>query len=231
MRMVGLFGVLLVVLVPLQAGVVVGTADPSTGNCFPFGCTTGNIFQQVYAPSDFSGTIDITSLSFFRTQYGSSTDTINSATYTIKLSYSAHAVDALDTTTFSNNVGSGQVTFGTYVLSGVMAGSGLTFVENNSDFVYNPATGPLLVEIDLSGVGAQGTTFLDAMNGDAGGLFSRAQNFGGGFSDWGLVTGFDVGAAGTVPEPATLALSGGGLLVIALLRRRRNRRNAVPSHV
>jgi hypothetical protein len=228
MRWVGFFSLLLVALVPLRAGVIVGTADVGSGNCFPFGCA-GTIYQQVYAPSDFSGTIDITNLSFFRTQFGLATNTITNATYTIKLSYSANAVDALDTTTFSNNVGAGQVTFGTYALSGVTAGNELTFVDNNSDFVYNPLNGPLLVEIDLSSVGTLGNSYLDAMEGDAGGLFSRAHNFGAEFSDWGLVTGFDVG--GTVPEPATLALSGGGVLAIAFLRRRRNRRNAVPSHV
>lgn len=125
----------------MQAGLIVGIPDIGAGNCFPFGCTVtgpGTIYQQVYAPGDFSGPIDITSLSFFRTQHGSPSDVLTSATYTVKLSYSANAVDALDTTTLSNNVGAGQVTFGTYALNGVTAGSGLTLVQNNSDFVYNP---------------------------------------------------------------------------------------------
>ena len=211
-------------VVPLHAGLIIGTADSGSGNCYPFGCApqagAGTVYQQVYAPGDFSGTIDITSLSFFHTQNGAPTDALTNATFTVKLSYSAHPVDALDTTTFSNNVGSGQVTFGTYVLSGVTAGSGLTLVENNSDFVYNPLTGPLLVEVDLSSIGTRGLAYFDVMI-NSGGLFSRAHNFGTGFNDIGLVTGFDVSS---VPEPATLALCGGGLLALGLLRRNRKPR-------
>lgn len=226
MRLTGLFG--LVLATSTQAGLIVGTADVGTGNCFPFGCTVtgpGTIYQQVYAPGAFAGTIDITSLSFFRTQFGSPSDVLTSATYTVKLSYSAQAVDALDTTTFSNNVGAGQVTFGTYTFTGVTVGSGLTFVRNNSDFVYDPLTGPLLVEIDLSSITFRGTpAYFDVMFSDSGGLFSRAQNFGATSTDTGLVTGFNI------PEPATLALSGAGLLAVAFLRGRRNsaRRSWIP---
>ena len=224
MRIGVLLGVFSACFIPLQAGVIVGTADVGSGNVFPFGGTSGGIgtvYQQVYAASDFSGTIDITSISFFRTQFGSASDTVTDATYTIKLSYSANGVNALDGTTFSNNVGAGQVTFGTYVFSGVTAGSGITFVQNNSDFVYNPATGPLLLEIDLSGIGTRGTSVIDAMGADAGGVFSRAQNFNAVTSfnsNYGLVTGFDVSS---VPEPATVTLSGAGLLGLAFLRLRK----------
>jgi len=196
--------------------VFIGTADTLSGNAFPFG-GGGTTYQQVYAASDFSGLIDISGISFFRTsQFSSPTDTIANATYTIKLSYSANAVNALDTSVFSNNVGAGLVTFGTYVLSGVLVGSGITFTQNNSDFIYNPSNGPLLLEIDLSSIGTSGSASLDAMNGDAGGLFSRAHNFGGGFSDFGLVTQFTSSA---VPEPGTVGFValGAGLF---LLRRR-----------
>src|SRR5258708_2898020 len=93
------------------------------------------------------------------------------ATYTVKLSYSANPVSGLDTSNFANNVGAGQIAFGTYVFSGVTSANGVTFIENNSDFLYNPTNGPLLIEIDMSNIGPAGLACLDAMNNDAGGLF------------------------------------------------------------
>ena len=76
------------------------------------------------AASDFNGVIDITNIEFYRSQFGLATDTITNATYTIKLSYSANQVNGLAAVTFANNVGSGQVTFGTYRFTGVGTGSG-----------------------------------------------------------------------------------------------------------
>jgi hypothetical protein len=209
---------------PLTAGVIIGTADTGAGNSFPFGAVfssnPGSVYQQVYAASDFSGPITISDIEFYRSQFGAPTDTLTSATYTFKLSYVAggHGVDSLDTTTFSNNVGAGLVTFGTYVLSGATAGNQVTFVSNGSTFNYNPANGALLLEIDLTSIGTRGTAFLDDMFGDSGGVFSRAHDFGTQFNDTGLVTGFD---SATTPEPATFALIGVSLLAIPLLRRRK----------
>jgi hypothetical protein len=220
----GSFCLFLAVLVPLQAGILtIGIADD--GNSFPFGLAgggyAGTIYQQVYAPSDFAGPIDIQSVHFYRTQFGSPTDTITAATYTIKLSTSRNPVDGLDTTVFANNVGADVRTFGVYnVGAGTQVGNDLSFNMNVSDFNYNPANGPLLLEIDLSGIGSRGNVFMDEMNGDANGLFSRAHDFGTAFSGYGLVTGFDFGSA-AVPEPGTTGLLAIGL--IALIQRKLRR--------
>ena len=77
-------------------------------------------------------------------------------------------------------------------------------------FVYDPAGGNLLLDI-RSSISASGRAFFDARIGDADGLFSRAHNFGSGFTGYGLVTQFNTS---TVPEPGSIALVGTGLLAL-----------------
>ena len=72
-------------------------------------------------------------------------------------------------------------------------------------FTYDPSKGNLLVDISVAYTGGGGTIYFDAMNGDANGLFSKADNYGSGFAGFGLVTGFSTTA---VPEPGTLSLLG-----------------------
>ena len=214
---------MLFALLPVHASVlVIGTADPGNGNSAPFGSTAvaGTTYQQVYAPSDFSGPIDITSVHFYRTQDDSPPNTLTGATYTIKLSTSLNPVNGLSTF-YSTNVATDVKTLGIYTVSdGTVVGNELTFNENVSDFFYNPANGPLLLEIDLTNLSTRGTVFMDAMNGDAGGLFSRVEDFGRGpaYTNFGLVTGFDYVAP--APEPVTSVLIAGGFLALGLLRRR-----------
>jgi len=235
MNKLGLMCLLSAVLAPIgtAGSIVIGTADAGSGNSFPFGgliAGAGTIYQQVYAPAAFTsennrlGPIYITSVHFYRTQYGSPADTITDATYTLKLSYTTALVNTLNTTDFAANVGAGQVTIGTYAITSAndQVGSGLDFEQNVSDFFFIPDGdhGRLLLEIDLSNIGTRGTSYLDAMNGDAAGFFSRADDFGDGFRNFGLVTGFGYRDA-AVPEPATLGLIGTGLLGVAFLRGRR----------
>ena len=196
----------------LRADIVVGKPDLGSGNCFPFGCNTGNRYQQVYAASDFSGPITLEDLEFFHTQFPGGS--VLNGNYTISLSTTNAQVNNLDTTNFANNVGPDSQIF----FSGTLGGETGTLDIIGIAFTYDPSEGNLLVDISAAYTGGGGMIFFDAMNGDANGLFSRAQNYGGGFAGYGLVTGFS-----TVPEPGTLSLLGIGLAVLGLVKTRRRK--------
>lgn len=183
--------------------------DANSGNCYPFGCSGGSEYQQVYASSNFTGLITINDIEFYMNN--SPGGNLNSGTYTFSLSTTTVAVDNLDTTNFANNVGSDNALFGTYTLGGA-APSLLVF--NGTSFTYNPANGNLLLDIQAN-ITQEGGSFYDARNGDASGLFSRAHDFGSGFAGYGLVTGFST----TIPEPTTLALLGLGLAGMTFSKR------------
>lgn len=199
-----------------------GPGDANSGNCFPFGCTTwAPQYQQVYGSSNFSGTITIKDLVFYNNNLPGGS--LNTGTYTIDLSQTSAAVDGLNLTNLSSNIGGHDVT----VFSGslpALAGGMLT-IALSTPYTYNPADGNLLLDINGSGL-TGGGIYLDADNGSAGGVFSRAMTPGccTGTSDWGLVTGFTIG--GGVPEPATWAamLLGLGMVGAGLRTARRNDR-------
>jgi hypothetical protein len=203
---------------PVQA-VVVGSPG-SGGNCFPFGCaflggasTPSTRYQQVYDDALLPA-ITISEIRFFLSSAGN----LNSGTYTLRLSHSANPVDALDTTVFDNNVGSDDALFGVFVLTGGAAPATLSFA--GTPFAYD-GIGDLLLDIQIAGIGHTGlNSFQDSRSGNAGGLFSRAHDFGTGFTGFGLVTEF-VQAAQQVPEPATLVLLGAGLAALGFARRPR----------
>jgi hypothetical protein len=203
---------------PVQA-VVVGSPG-SGGNCFPFGCaflggasTPSTRYQQVYNDAALGGPITISEIRFFLNSGGN----LNSGTYTLRLSHSANPVNALDTTIFGNNVGSDDALFGVFVLTGGAAQATLSFA--GTPFAYD-GVGDLLLDIQITEITHLGLdSFHQARIGDAGGLFSRAHNFGTGFTNYGLVTEF-VGAA-QAPEPGTLVLLGVGLAAFGFARRAR----------
>jgi hypothetical protein len=188
------------------ANIIIGNPDLGSGNSNPFGnpgTLWGPEYQQVYASSDFSGPITIRDLEFFNTQLlGGSPD---SGSYTISLSTTSAQVDNLDFTTLSNNIGANNTVVFTGSLPSLVGGE-LHLVLSNP-FTYNPVSGNLLIDVVSSDAGNTDTKlFLDAMNGDANGIFSRTYSTSGGSfnSGWGLVTGFSTG--GAVPEPSTWAM-------------------------
>jgi hypothetical protein len=181
-------------------------------NIFPFGgpvAGAGTRYQQAYASADFTGPITITGIDFFGAAVG---QPYYSGTYTLSLSTITAGIDTLSTTNFDANVGPDNQLFAVSPISGTQPDN-TTLTFTGAPFLYNPANGNLLLDIQISG--ANGTFAGASFEADdsATGIFSRYQDFGAGFTGIGLVTEFDFTAT---PEPGSLVFLGCGLLAIAL---------------
>jgi hypothetical protein len=221
--------VLLFSALPAMAGtIVVGQpADAYTGNCFPFGCAYSGEYQQVYTHSLFSGPIKITGLEFFNTAYNSGATAMNSGTWDISLSTTSADWNTLSST-YASNIGTGN----TLVFSGNLS-QPWTFGDTlniafSSPFNYNPASGNLLMDVNVSGASAPGGNLYFDTNGYNYGGFNGNTSLGRVYygsvnSGYGLVTGFTTATSTTAtPEPASLLLFASGLATLGGFLKRKS---------
>jgi len=209
--------------------------DPSTGNCFPLGCAYSGTYQQVYSSSAFSSPITITGLEFFNTRFNSSATAMNSGTWTIDLSTTSANWNTLSST-FASNIGAGDKTVFNGNLSQSWAFGDTLAINFMTPFLYNPADGNLLMDVNVSGATQPGGPIFFDTNGFNNGGFDGNTIMGRVFcgscggattgfvnSGYGLVTGFN----SSVPEPSSVVLLVAVVARVGAKLRQASRRTAV----
>lgn len=205
------------------ATLVIGdpTIYPAGQNAFPFSTLPAYYgypstrYQQVYSASAFNGPIDIRELVFYATSNAQAP--ILDGTIQVFLSVTDRGVNEISHRPFDDNLGAETSLFAT--LGGGASLTNSELVIDGQPFHFDPTQGNLLLDLRISGAtaGQSGPFFASLTGGGPGYVpFSRWHDFGTGFDNQGLVTGF----RGTVVEPGTLALLALGLAGLALTRRR-----------
>ena len=213
------------------------STEGDSNNAYPFNISDFSLnsqrYQQVYNASIFSslpaGGVIITGIAF-RVDDGTG-KSFSSTLSDIQLDLSTtSAGESTLSSTFANNVGANDTIVyarGALSLSGTVGSSPNPFnviITFSQPFLYNPATGNLLLDVRNYGGGL--TTQFDSTE-LAGDGIGRAVTYQGSgvnsatatFVDaQGLVTEF---IYQTVPEPSTLALAGLSGLSLLLFRRQR----------
>jgi hypothetical protein len=124
-----------------------------------FGCA--DVVQQVYSASLFSGPVTITGVSFFADPLTGDTGWSGTSSWQMSLSTSPNGPGSLSST-FASNVGADNAVFGSLTPTGnPSAGTLITF---SGSFNYNPANGPLLIDLELVSGPLVGTAHLAASN-------------------------------------------------------------------
>lgn len=197
-------------------------------NAFPFSTLpsyygyANTRYQQVYGASAFGGgPIDISALVFYAS--GNTDAPLLAGTFDVYLSVTDRGVNEISGNAFDANLGFDTRLFAT--LSGGTVVTDGKLVINGSPFHYDPALGNLLLDLRFAGVpNGHSGPFFAALAGGSGPLampFSRWHDFGSGYDNQGLVTGF----RSNVAEPGTLVLLCAGLAGLGLgLRAERRRR-------
>jgi len=194
---------------------------PAWQNAFPFSTLpsyygyASTRYQQVYASSSFAGPIDIRQLVFYASS--NTLAPILDGTIQVYLSVTDRGVNGISYRPFDDNLGTDTRLFAT--LGGGSTLSGTELVIGGLPFHYDPAMGNLLLDLRVSGATAGHTgPFFAALSGSGSDPmpFSRWHDFGSGYDDQGLVTGF----RSSVAEPGTLVLLCLGLAGIVVVRRR-----------
>lgn len=208
--------------------IIVGNnvADAAWQNAFPFSTLpsyygyTSSRYQQVYASSSFAAPIDIRQLVFYASS--NTLAPIVDGTIQVFLSVTDRGVNGISYRPFDDNLGTDTRLFAT--LGGGFSLTDGELVIGGMPFHYDPSQGNLLVDLRFTGATAgHSGPFFAALSGSGADAmpFSRWHDFGTGFDNQGLVTGFR-----SVAEPGTLILLGLGLVGLFLLGATRARRRA-----